>query len=92
MGELRNTQFEAKDYRDIAVMIAAGISLSKGLAGARGMYGLQFQPIESLKAMVYFEGGDLHTLKPEEKEILIRAAGKVRDLPVVEIVSRHLAL
>ena len=40
-------------------MIDAGISLKHGLAAARLMYGQAFQPSESLKAMVYFEGGDL---------------------------------
>jgi hypothetical protein len=42
--------------------------------------------------MVYFEGGDLHTLMQSEKEELIVAATAVRDLPTVEIVSRELAM
>jgi hypothetical protein len=56
------------------------------------MYGRSFQPSESLKAMVYFEGGDLHTLMQSEKEGLIVAASAVRDLPAVEIVSRELSI
>jgi hypothetical protein len=78
---------EAKDYRDIAALVNAGISLSKGLASARAMWGTRFQPSESLKALVYFEGGDLHTLTKEEKETLIDAASKVRDLPEVKLVA-----
>ncbi len=85
-------RIEAKDYRDIAAMVKAGVSLSKGLSAAREMYGRSFQPSESLKAMVYFEGGDLLTLTQSEKEALIAAASAVRDLPTVEIVSRELAL
>jgi len=85
-------RIEAKDYRDIAAMVKAGVSLAKGLACAHEMYGPNFQPSESLKAMVYFEGGDLHTLTPDEKNILIDAASAVRDLPHVEIISRDLAL
>jgi hypothetical protein len=85
-------RIEAKDYRDIAAMVKVGVSLSKGLSAAREMYGHSFQPSESLKAMVYFEGGDLHTLTQNEKETLIAAASAVRDLPNVEIVSRELAL
>jgi hypothetical protein len=85
-------RIEAKDYRDIAAMVKAGVSLSKGLSAAREMYGHSFQPSESLKAMVYFEGGDLLTLTQSEKEALIAAATAVRDLPTVEIVSRKLAL
>ena len=83
---------EAKDYRDIAAMVSAGVSLAKGLASAREMYGNNFQPSESLKAMTYFEGGDLHTLTTDEKEILINAASTVRNLPSVAICSRGLAL
>lgn len=83
---------EAKDYIDIAAMIKAGVSLAKGLAAARAMYGQSFQPSESLKAMVYFEGGDLATLTADTKNILIAAASAVRDLPHVEILSRDLAI
>jgi hypothetical protein len=81
---------EAKDYRDIAAMISAGTSLPRALAAARLFYGKAFQPSESLKAMVYFSGGDLHALSAAEKATLVHAASAVRDLPHVEIVSRHL--
>ncbi len=85
-------RIEAKDYRDIAAMLKADVSLAKGLAAARAMYGREFQPMESLKALVYFEGGDLHTLTVEEKETLIEAARGIRTLPQVLSVSRELAL
>jgi hypothetical protein len=41
---------EAKDYIDIAAMTGAGVSLAKGLASAKLMYGHSFQPSECLKA------------------------------------------
>ncbi len=50
---------EAKDYRDVVAMVNAGVSLSRGLASARQLYGSNFQPSESLKALVYFNDGDL---------------------------------
>ena len=84
-------RIEAKDYRDIAAMLAAGMDLSRGLAAARAMYGNQFQPSESLKALVYFEGGDLQSLTPNEKRALIAAAGLVRKLSPVGILSRELS-
>ena len=84
-------RIEAKDYRDIAAMLAAGLDLSSGLAAARAMYGNQFQPSESLKALVYFEGGDLQSLTSKEKRALIAAAGSVRDLAPVDIFSRELS-
>jgi Nucleotidyl transferase AbiEii toxin, Type IV TA system len=39
---------EAKDYRDIAALIAAGVGLSNGLAAARALFGTAFQPSECL--------------------------------------------
>jgi Nucleotidyl transferase AbiEii toxin, Type IV TA system len=81
---------EAKDYIDIAAMVNAGVSLEKGLASAKRMYGQSFQPSESLKAMVYFKGGDLASLAVETKNILIEAVSRVRDLPSVDLISSHL--
>jgi hypothetical protein len=54
---------EAKDYRDVAAMINTGVSLSRGLASARLLFGSNFQPSESLKALVYFNDGDLKILR-----------------------------
>ena len=81
---------EAKDYRDIAAMLSAGVSLPMGLAAAREFFGPNFQPSESLKAMVYFQDGDLHTISQADKDILIKAVSAVRDLPKVEIISASL--
>lgn len=83
---------EAKDYKDIAAMVKAEISIAKGLASARAMYGLAFQPSESLKAIAYFEGGDLYTLNKDERQILIDAVSAVRELPDVDIKPGCLAL
>jgi Nucleotidyl transferase AbiEii toxin, Type IV TA system len=81
---------EAKDYRDIAAMVGAGVSLPKGLSAARALYGINFQPSESLKAMVYFEDGDLRTLTKGEKTCLVNAVSEVRDLPQVDILAQQL--
>jgi hypothetical protein len=82
---------EAKDYRDIAAMIGAGVSLPRGLASARLIFGPNFQPSESLKALVYFNDGDLKTLAASEKKTLIDAVKAVRDLPDVTLRSPYLS-
>src|SRR5665647_3929093 len=82
-------------YRDIAAMLSVGVSLPRGLAAARELFGPNFQPSESLKAMVYFEDGDLQTLSQDEKNVLVKAVIAVRELPRVEVVSvsyTHLTL
>lgn len=81
---------EAKDYRDIAAMIGAGASLSRALASARLLFGPNFQPSEALKALVYFDDGDLDTLGNAEKSTLVEAVKKVRDLPEATLLSRSL--
>lgn len=81
---------EAKDYRDVSAMVNAGVSLSRGLASARQLYGPNFQPSESLKALVYFNDGDLKTLTDDEKKTLVDAVKVVRDLPNVALRSKFL--
>ena len=84
-------RIEAKDYRDVAAMLRAGIRLETGLAAARALYGPAFQPSEALKALTYFEGGDLVTLTAAEREILTRAAAVVRQIPFVGLASQSLS-
>jgi hypothetical protein len=81
---------EAKDYRDIALMVNTGVSLSRGLASARLLFGPNFQPSESLKALVYFNDGDLNTLTTAEKETLVNTVKAIRDLPEVTLLSKRL--
>lgn len=83
---------EAKDYRDIAAMVGAGVDLARGLASARLLFGPNFQPSESLKALVYFDDGDLRTLTAIEKKTLVDAVQSIRDLPQVEVKSARLGL
>lgn len=85
-------RIEAKNYQDIAALVKADVNLAKGLAAACAMYGHDFQPSEALKAMVYFEGGDLHSLSPDDQETLVKAASVVRNLPPVAVASRTLSM
>lgn len=82
---------EAKDYRDIAAMVHAGASVASGLAAASALYGVNFQPSESLKALTYFGEGDLGDLPTEIRETLAEAVRSVTDLPDVSIVASRLS-
>ena len=48
---------EAKDYLDVAALLAHGISLERALGCAAAVYGGRFNPMASLKALSYFEDG-----------------------------------
>lgn len=82
---------ESKDYQDIAAMLRSGVDLSRGLAIAREMFGSSFQPSESLKAMTWFNGGDLELLTDNDKQTLVRFAADVRKLPIVTQLGTTLA-
>jgi len=54
------------------------------------MFGGSFQLSESLKAMIYFEGGDLHLLMPEIKETLAKAVSDIRKLPQIKLAASNI--
>jgi len=81
---------EAKDYLDIAAMINAKVSLEKGLASAKALFGNAFQPSESLKACIFFEDGDLKTLETSVRQTLVRAVAQVKQLPPAAVLSKIL--
>jgi hypothetical protein len=85
-------RIEMKDYLDIGAMISNGQDLAKALGGARTLYGLSFQPSESLKALTYFEGGDLHQLSRKDRLMLVDAVKAVRTIPDVGLVDKNLSV
>ena len=76
---------EAKDYRDIAATLGAGLKLAEGLAAAAAIYGKEFNGALSLKALTFFGDGDLPSLAPEMRDGLQKAATAVdlKHLPLV---------
>jgi hypothetical protein len=84
-------RIEVKDYCDIAAILSAGIALEDGLAAATGMYGSSFQPTEATKALSYFEGGDLTELSSDERRILVQAVTRLRNIPILPLVSKSLS-
>ena len=77
---------EAKDYIDIDALLTDGrIDLPTALASARAIYGAQFNPQVTLKALCYFDDGNVSTLPEATKARLLRAATAVDldSLPVV---------
>jgi hypothetical protein len=83
---------EAKDYLDIAALLESGISLPKALAAAKAIYGDQFEPRTTLRALSYFADGDLPKLPASIQNALRTAAigVKLDELPVL-IGKRDLA-
>ncbi len=74
---------QAKDYIDIMAALDAGLRLADALAAAEAIYGKQFNGALSLKALTYFEDGDLPNLRPEIRKKLREEATSIdlRTLP-----------
>ena len=81
---------EARDYRDIAAMLRHGAALEVGLAAFRAMF--NGEPATVLRALGYFEDGDLPSLDKGDREVLAAARDRVRDLPRIALTSGSLAV
>ena len=80
---------EARDYRDIAEMIAAGVSLSSGLGAFRRTF--KGEPSQVLRAIGYFKDGDLPMLAKSDQELLRSARDQILDVPDVPVTLGTLA-
>lgn len=68
----------AKDYLDIDILLTAGgLTLSMALDAARQIYGSTFNSALSLKALTFFEDGDLRQLPPDIRQRLTLAASRI---------------
>jgi hypothetical protein len=74
---------EAKDYRDISVLLSAGISLETALGAFAKMYGKD--PGLPLRAMGFFRDGDLPSLPKSDQDVLRQARDRVSEIPDVAI-------
>jgi hypothetical protein len=74
---------EAKDYIDIAAMLTAGASLARGLGAFSEMF--KSDPILPLRALGYFEDGDLHTVPPVQQKLLQAARDRINQIPEIRL-------
>jgi predicted nucleotidyltransferase component of viral defense system len=78
------TRSEAKDYLDVAVLLKNGVTLADALGAALAVYGEQFNPLITLKALNYFGDGDLAALPEAVKQSLRAAAAAIKEVPHFE--------
>jgi len=69
---------EAKDYRDIAASLKNGVHLSRALGAAKAIYGAQFDPAPTLRALTYSADGDLSKLPKSTQNALQSAVRGVK--------------
>jgi len=82
---------QARDYIDMDALITLGkVSLSTALAAAAKIYGPSFNPQITLKALCYFDDGNLRDL-PEAMKLRLVTAARETDLdhlPRIEPTGR----
>ena len=81
---------EAKDYRDISVMLSKGTSLERALGAFTKMYGRDAGL--PLRAMGFFKDGDLASLPKSDQDILRKARDRVSEIPEVAVSHGSLAI
>ena len=67
---------EAKDYLDLARLLDENVGLSDMIRAAMGVYGPAFNPMISLRALTFFQDGDLPDLDPAIQEKLQNAVAE----------------
>ncbi|MEO8493602.1 MAG: nucleotidyl transferase AbiEii/AbiGii toxin family protein [Planctomycetota bacterium] len=78
---------EAKDYIDIdAIINQGGLDLATGLSAAKLIYGPQFNPELTLKALCFFGDGNLSTVPADTQRRLAEAvkAVNLQRLPTIK--------
>ena len=64
----------AKDYLDLEALVTlAGVSLEQALGAAAAVFGERFNPLPTLKALSYFDDGDLALLPRRVRRRLLDA-------------------
>jgi hypothetical protein len=84
---------DSKDYRDIAALLRAGVSLMAGLGGAAALYPPSFPVASSIKALGYFDDlEDADLLSDRDRDCLLEAVDQlVGEIPIVPLASRTIA-
>lgn len=81
---------ERKDYLDLTTLLDHGISLPEALGAAQALYA-DFAPLVTLKALSYFDDGDLDDLPAAVKQTLSDAAATMHTPAPVERLSDRLS-
>ncbi len=82
---------EAKDYIDIdALLTSKAVDLPTALGAARAIYGSNFSPVSTLKALTYFGDQQLDELPDSLKKRLVAAVQQVKRNAIPEIATWEL--
>lgn len=67
-------RIEARDYVDIAALLASGLTINEGVAAMLGLYGTQASGLQSVKTLTWYRDGGLDQALSEEIKHTLREA------------------
>ncbi|MBI5505387.1 MAG: nucleotidyl transferase AbiEii/AbiGii toxin family protein [Deltaproteobacteria bacterium] len=67
-------RIEARDYVDIAALLASGLTINEGVAAMLGLYGAQASGLQSVKTLTWYRDGGLDQALSEEIKTRLREA------------------
>ncbi len=82
---------EWKDYFDIVTLLRNGVPLNQGLGAAKALFGGMFPTSETLRALAYFDDGDLARLDENDRKLLVEAAANPGDIVDIPCQSNDLS-
>jgi hypothetical protein len=79
----------AKDYIDLATLLRSGITLERALGAAQMLFP-ELSPAVTLRALTFFEDGDLAQVPPQIRTELVAAVSSLRQIPLVPKIASSL--
>ena len=86
-------RIEAKDYLDVEALLRSGPDLTAGIMAARALFGDRLNPLDTAKAVAWFEDGGLEASLPRRTRSFLERSAQRFDPggPVPPRVSQRLA-
>ena len=79
---------ELKDYQDIHALITDGqLPLATGIGAAQAIYGKQFNPIDTLKALTYFNDLPAPLSQAQQRDLM--HAVRATDVAKIPYIKAH---
>jgi hypothetical protein len=72
-------RIEARDYVDIAALLASGLSINEGVAAMLALYANRASGLQSVKTIAWFKEGDLERVLPADTRALLTRAAAAYD-------------
>jgi len=82
---------ELKDYLDVVAILRTGLALPDMLASANAIYHGGFPIAVCMKALVYFESGELARLPHDDRSLIEKAVEQISEIPSLPLAAESIS-